>query len=99
MFVLYVLQSPSSERSQNGSSSDLRKRESRNSKPGSPSLHDPYTLFKFDKVTVLTDVLLNIYLYATSIGDFLPPQLYNHIERFQYLLHQGTGKAQASLRI
>ena len=56
--VFLLFQSPSSERSQNGSSSDLRKRESRNSKPGSPSLHDPYTLFKFDKVTVLTFVLL-----------------------------------------
>ena len=78
MFFVSFSQSPSSERSQNGSSSDLRKRESRNSKPGSPSLHDPYTLFKFDKVIVLTFVLLNTFICYKHWRTSASPVVQSH---------------------
>lgn len=59
-FIFYYFsytQSPSTERqhssSQSVGSSELRKRETRTAKPGSPSLQDPYSLYKFDKVMSL----------------------------------------------
>ena len=54
IFSISLTQSPSAERSQNGSqpgSTELRRRETRANKPGSPSLQDPYSLYKYDKVT------------------------------------------------
>lgn len=37
-----------------GDTTDARTREARALKPGSPSLHDPYSLFKYDKVHYIT---------------------------------------------
>lgn len=49
-----ILQSPSMERlsliNQEGDGIDGRMRDTRGHKPGSPSIHDPYTLYKYDKV-------------------------------------------------